>query len=367
MRTSYSQSSTYIRCPYHWKWKYKDKIDSTESGASLSFGSAVDEAVRAILEGKDNYLEVFNKKWHSTYNKNQVVPIYDSPNIVYAHSDFDEHVLDDIDKETLKRWLKELEINPKRLGTDGVKAYKEAAKIKKNPFKQLSEKELQYFNRASWLSLRNKGRILLAAFVEQFVPKIKKVLAIQQPAYIKDEVTGDGIQGFIDMVVEIQGYDKPIIFDLKTSQRPYDDENIELTEQLSLYLAMKGAEYNTNLVGYVVLTKQIEKEYNNYCSVCGKKKTTRAKTCDAKINGTRCNGAWVEKVELKPKVQIFVKEKTQEEIGAVLMDQGNIISAMKQEIVFKNRDLCSSWFGSPCPYKKLCYNSDMTGLKKRGE
>jgi len=367
MKSSYSQNSTYTKCPMHWMWRYKEKIESQYSGASTFFGSAIDAAVESMLKGNLDCFDIFAGKWYATIQDNKTYPIYDNPNIIFAHSDFDEYVFDEIDKDTLKKHLNDLGLIGGRLGTDPIAAWKEASKLKKNPYKQLSPEELVYFNRCCWLSLRNKGRLLLEGFKTEFLPRVEKVLATQQYAHLKDEATGDSMSGVIDMVVKLKGYDKPIIFDLKTASRPYEDEDIDITEQLSIYCAMKGQEYQTNLVGYVVLVKQLQREEEFYCKDCGHKKDNRSMKCDAIINDKRCSGEWVRKVKLTPQVQIMIREKTPEEIQSVMIDQGNILFSIKSGIVYKNRDNCDSWFGSTCPYKGLCYKGEMGGLHKKGE
>src|SRR5690606_17013977 len=145
------------------------------------FGTAFDAAVAAILQNQTDYIDVFNKKWYSTTNrKGETSPIYDSKTIAYGYNDFDEHVLKPEDKELLKEWVKELRLS--KISEDGVEAYKEIAKRKKNPYKHTSENQIQYYNRASWLSLKRKGEILLEAFKEQFMPQVEKVIAIQKHA-----------------------------------------------------------------------------------------------------------------------------------------------------------------------------------------
>ena len=206
---------------------------------------------------------------------------------------------------------------------------------------------------------------MIGAFKEQFLPKITKVISTQQRGDIKDAESGDSIMGFIDMVLEIEGYDKPIIFDLKTAARPYDQTSIDLTEQLTLYAKMKGADFNTNLVGYVVLVKNIKKEVVGFCKTCNNKKLSRHKTCNAEIKGVRCNGEWDETIELKPEVQVLVKEKSQEEMDNLMESYGNIICAMKNNIVYKDVSKCANWYGGKCPYYDACHNNDTSGLVKK--
>ncbi len=224
---------------------------------------------------------------------------------------------------------------------------------------------MTFYNRMCWLSMKRKGKILLNSFHQQFLPKVKRVISTQGRAQIQDPNTGDTITGFIDMVLEIDGYDKPIIFDLKTAANPYSQQDIDLTQQLTLYAAMKGQEYNTDLVGYVVLSKNIQKSTVNTCKSCGHTKNSSHHTCNNIVGGKRCGGEWDEKVVLEPQVQVLVEKKDPNQINDLLMDYGNIILAMKQEIVYKNTSKCNNWYGSQCPFYGVCHKNDYTGLTNK--
>ena len=368
-RTSHSQNSTYLTCPKHWYLNYKEGWESPVMGASLFFGSAIDAAVTEMLEGKQTWLQTFYDRWNRAYSFGKATPVFDNDDVVFSHKDFDKDVLESKDFATLETWAKELKLmddtatpTPQQL----IDLYKEASDTKKNPYKVLKKTQLTFFNRSSWLSMKRKGKILLNSFNTQFYPKVKKVLATQQRADLKDPNTGDTITGFIDMVLEIEGYDKPVIFDLKTAALPYSQDDIDLTQQLTLYAAMKGKDYNTDLVGYVVLCKNIPKDTVSTCKKCGNTKTGRHKTCDAVVNNARCGGEWDEVTVPAPIVQVLVESKTQEQINDLLLDIGNIMLAMDNNIVYKNVSKCKDWYGGPCVFYNACHKNDYTGLVKKG-
>lgn len=365
-RTSYSQNSTYIQCPKHWEWSYVEKYRSSYEGASIYFGAAVDAAVMLLLEKpQEDFIKKFYDRWDCAIVNNKPVTLFDNPAIIYANSDFDEYVLDKAtDMAQLWDWAKELGVDS--LGRNGVEVYKEILKIKKNPYRNTGANELKFFNRASWLSMKRKGKYLLEAFKNDFYPKIKKVHATQKRATITDPTSGDSIVGVIDMVVELEGYEKPIIFDLKTAAMPYSQEQIETTEQLTLYAAMCAYEFNTDLVGYVVLPKAIRKDIVSNCGMCGHAKSSKHRTCDNVINGVRCNGAWVESRIPKPEVQVLIQSKTPEQVEELLKDIANIVLAMKNKIVYKNTNKCENWYGNKCPFYNACHKGDMSGLIKKG-
>lgn len=356
----------YRMCSQAWYWKYKEKYDTPEQGASLSFGNAVDVAVERYLNKSDlNFIEVFDKEWlNSTNMFGKTTPVFDNNNIVYAHSDFDGDVLLADDHTTMKAWAVELKLADDD-SVDPVELFKSIAKIKKNPYKAIKDKQKVYFNRCSWLSLKRKGHLMLHSFVEQFVPKIEKVIAVQKNAQIVSDDREDVIGGKIDMILKIKNYDKPIIFDLKTAGRPYKQDQIDHTEQLSLYAAMEGAANKTDLVGYVVLSKAINKDKVAYCIKCQHKKDGRHQKCNNMVGEERCNGDWYEKTELNPQVQVLIESKTDDQLNFQLEVESQTLDSMKAGIVTKNPTRCTSWFGNKCPYYNLCHKNDATGLTKR--
>lgn len=367
-KTSYSQNNTYITCPKHWSMSYVDGWEADSEGASLYFGSAVDAAATEMLLGKPDWLKTFYDRWTKSWNFGSSTQVFDNPDIVFAYKDFDEYVLEPKDFATLRTWAVSLNLAQQTvLDKELIDLYKFITEKKKNPYKSPTTDEMTYFNRCAWLSMKRKGKLLLGAFQTQFLPKVKKVIATQSRATIKDPVTGDSIVGYIDMVLEIDGYNKPIIFDLKTAGMPYSQEDIDLTQQLTLYAAMKGNDYNTDLVGYVVLCKNIPKTNMSTCKSCGHLKTGRHKTCDAivSLSGKRCDGEWDEKMIPAPVVQVLVEKKDSAQINDLLGDISNIVLAMKNGVVYKNVSKCNNWYGGQCPFYKACHKNDFTGLVKK--
>ena len=328
----------------------------------------------ALLDKKDNYMLTFNDKWYTGSKDRKPYQVYDNVDVTYSYFDFDQYVLNVEDLKSMTNWAEELKL---KMPADGpVSLFKQIVVIKKSPYKKLTDAQLRYFCRCSWISMRRKGELLINAFKEQFLPKVKNVMAVQKFTNIKDDDTGDVINGYIDMVLEIEGYDKPIIFDLKTAARAYTEQQIELTEQLTLYAAMDAHNFKTNLVGYCVLVKNIGKDMVGTCETCGHTRVSnRTRKCDkttlvgktktGKDKLERCNGKWLENYKLLPQVQVLVKEKTPEEINALLVDQGNILHGMKERVVYKDTSKCYNWFGGKCPFFNACHKNDFSGLKKR--
>ena len=368
MKSSYSKSNTYINCPQMYKNQYVDRYEPMTQGASLMFGTAIDAAATAMLQEDPKWLIKFYDRFEYVVNNGVGFKSFDSDKISYSHKDFDADILEPKDVLELEKWAKELNMIPLTnivAKSDVVRLFKEAAKAKSSPYIKMTDEQLKYFNRCSWLSLKRKGRILLESFEKQFKPKVKKVHALQKHTKIVDQSTGDEIVGVIDLVVDLEGYDKPVILDLKTSAFPYEASQLELSPQLTLYSAMEAHNFQTDLVGYVVLCKNIPKDEVSICSSCGNKKNTRHKTCDLITNGQRCNGVWTTTIVPNPQVQVIVEKKSQEQIDSLLLDYGNILLAMKNNIVYKNTNLCTNFYGGLCPFYKLCHKGDASGLIKK--
>jgi hypothetical protein len=129
---------------------------------------------------------------------------------------------------------------------------------------------------------------------------------------------------------------------------------------------MESKNIGTDLVGYIVLNKNIPKDIVSHCQKCGAKKTSRHQTCNAVLSdGSRCGGTWLESKLPKPEVQVMVDQKSSAQIEDLLIDSGNIILAMKNNITYKYTSKCNDFYGGLCPMINLCHRNDPTGLIKK--
>jgi hypothetical protein len=347
-------------------------------GASLVFGTSIDNAVEKLLNGKElDYIKTFDQEWtRSSCNYDGLMTVFDNPDIVYMNADFDEDVLLEEDKLTLGKWTKELNID---LSDNPVECYHLIKKNKKSKFKHISKEELKYFNRCSYLSLRRKGHLMLHSFNEQFVPKIEQVISVQKNSSITSYDGRDTIAGKIDLILKLTGHDKPVILDLKTSSKPYTQAQLDDSEQLKIYAAMECDNYNTDLIGYVVLCKNINKDISAICKTCNSNRNGRHKTCDTlrellpnedkKVNKktglVRCGGEWNETTVLAPKVQVLIHQVSPEKVDHQMAIESSTLDAMNAKSCIKNTKVCRAWWGSTCPFIKLCENGDPSGLRKK--
>jgi PD-(D/E)XK nuclease superfamily len=359
VKISHSKVNTYIECPQKFKYIYIDKLRPTSKNASLYFGSAIDLAVQEYLHDmKSDWKSKFEKHWLTANDQGRFINLYDSLEIDYSYKDFDKDLLTDEDIKIAEASQKEL--LPSFQG-DWLEAKEYVTTRKKQrAHVHFTNNEHRYFNRLSWLSMKRKGILMTQAFVEQIGPKIKKVLMVQKRVQITSD-NGDILTGYVDMVLDIEDHGV-VIFDLKTAAQEYDPLQTLTSQQLGIYASILGAELNTYKVGYIVLLKNIEKDKEKICSVCGHKGEGSHKKCDAEINGKRCNGEWNLQLKLNGRVQVLTEELTEENMQAILDTVGGVTHAIKENLFYRNSNSCLEYGG--CPYAALCWKGKMDGLVK---
>jgi len=364
-RLSHSSISRWQQCPTSWKNHYVNRIRTTKSKAALLFGTALDKSISAILEQVDDQTgeQIFDQYWRFQYvNGNQeYIPTLSS--LVYAKTDFDEELVSDEGWSKIESTKEEVLNLIQRRNSEG--------------FDALSDEQKSIVNHAYWWSMHTKGHLMIKAFRKKVMPKIKKVYSTQEEINLEND-EGDSVIGFIDLIADIEGYDRPVILDLKTSARQYDEEtSVIYSPQLSLYTHAMSEKYNTRLAGYIVLNKAVIKNRTKICSVCNHDGSgSRAKTCDQETlqmveskKGSaeklvRCNGAWNETLDPDIYVQFLVEEIPQATEDLIIENIIDINQSIKHNVYSKNLSSCLNSFGSPCDYIDLCYKGKMDGLKE---
>jgi len=363
-KVSYSALDDYYKCERYYYLTRIEKWDSPEEGASLSFGSAVDAAVMALLENKGDPYDIF-LNFKKTYRGEETNAgwnyVFDNPNILYTIYDYDANILDAVDEKNNKTLIKSWE---NELGVTRTETIK---RKKTGKYKKFNGKFLQMYQRLCWLSMKHKGIMMIDAFKDEVLPKIRKVYKTQRKV---SEDLAEGIEwnGFVDLVADYEGYDKPIVFDVKTSRLSYDNDKVLLSDQLRVYSHQLREEYNTNLVGYIVLLKTFGNDF--YCDTCGKekKKGSRARNC------VDCDGGKY-KSKPKAKVQILIGEYTDEDLDAYKEERAykakeirwkkNKVDADPRFKFIFTRDMNNCKKYGLCKMFRCCHYKDMSGYKKR--
>lgn len=370
IKLSHSQRELYTLCPRKYFYRYIKKMRPRNKGSALFFGISFDESTEVLVKGGtvEEAKEKFNDLWGKTET---------NFNVKFAKSDFDSKVLKEVD---LKR-LESITINLNRSKPlenyenhkDILKLISDLIKFRDNSYiRDLTETEEQFLHLANYYCMLRKGHLMIESFSEHILPKITKVHGTQISINIQHP-DGHKVGGYIDLACEMEGYELPSGRKLKANELVVADvksagtfswkkhDNIENAPQLDTYLispeiqalarSLTGQE--TNLVAYFVTSKNIQTHEESFCKKCGNKKKSRHKTCNAEIDGSRCNGEWEVKKTLYCDSKIVIAERNLEEARMMLYDFDDILSGIQAEVFPRDRNSCEA-FGAVCDYKSIC-------------
>lgn len=123
----------------------------------------------------------------------------------------------------------------------------------------LEKIELTYGKKESWEKFKASGKGLLTKFVEEELPRIKSVKAVEKPFKLEISSLDLPIVGVIDLVAEIDHREK--IVDFKTADKSYSVADVELSDQLTTY---ELAEPTAEELAFCVLVKTTERKIEWY-------------------------------------------------------------------------------------------------------
>lgn len=207
-RLSHSAREKYEQCPYKYYLHYVEGLRNSTPQSALVFGGAFDLALNEMLsQGSVDYHKVFDDEW-SKY-KDVFIDCY--------KSDLNEDLLTD-------------------------------------------EEKLLSLQQRNYLSMLHKGHLMLDAYAADILPKIKKVISIQDAITLEGSCDDglesfDTITGVLDLIaiIEHNGEDKHAILDNKTTSEPYAKNSVLKKDQLALYAsAFPEIEYQ----GYLTVNKK---------------------------------------------------------------------------------------------------------------
>lgn len=362
IKLSHSSRQKWLQCGHSYKLHYIDKLRPVTLSSALVFGSAIDNALNVLLPSKD--LEAakleFNKNWEQGENSlRELVDMPLNPNLEYSRYDLESDLLTKADwKDLFKRDSKFFDT-------------KKRIEEEKKSWLEIPEEERMVLNYANWLSLQKKGELLLQAYNEKIMPNIKEVLAVQMSVEL-DDGNGNILNGIIDAVVRLQD-DRVCILDNKTTSTEYDEDSVRSSEQLATYKAILNIfaedpdhpwEHKIDCCGYAVLSKKLINNTTKICKKCGNIATGKHKTCDAHVDGKRCNGDWDKQVSFEVKTQFIVGEISDEYAESVLENASTVKSCIEQGLFPKNYSACDNMFGRKCVFFSKCHGNKMDGLVK---
>lgn len=357
MRISHSAISKYLQCPKMYEYHYVRKIRPNWTSSALLFGDALDKALNELVtkSEKDPY-ETFVNSWTNGFINKEPIYIPTCTKLLYANKDYDANILTPEDYDEIDERLEKGEAT--RFDFNEL-----VAKKKQTSWNSFSDSEKAYFNLINWICMKRKAKYILDGYVEKVLPKIIRVLSIQEPIKV-DNGAGDELNGFIDLVAELEGHGV-VILDHKTSARAYDWDAPSKSVQLALYKHLKGPDFNTEKVGFIVMHKNLDHKRVKICSKCNHDGTaSRAKTCDKEIDNKRCHGDWNETSKPEAVFQILIQNMSSEFEKTTIDNVDTVTQAVNTGIFPRNMDKCYDNYGSECPYLKFCHGGEknMKGL-----
>jgi hypothetical protein len=332
MRLSFSAVQKFIKCPKMYNLHYNLRIREKMMGSALLFGTAIDDALNVMLKDREapleNVLVAFGTKWAAQEVSGKLEPLATSHAVTYYNGDFDVDVLSDEDVFIIFENLKKFGYEFDHQNLDQL--HKELCAAKRE--KRFGTDEKTIFNYLSWYSLLRKGEMILTAYREQILPRIKRVIDVQKYFSISNEVQ-DELIGFIDMICEWED-GRIIRFDHKTSAKKYKDNGIGdnaviESEQLATYTLATEEQWKEKTAGFIVFEKSIRKR-------------------DPRV-----------------RIQVIIDEIPLTLEDKVLEQYDSACERIKNQEFPANLSSCEDEKGFRCPYYNFCHgNGDMTGLIK---
>lgn len=329
MMLSKTQLEMYKECPRKYQLRYIEKWVSKIQDSPLFFGIAIDEALNCMLVTKKIQLndeelqyvgksakDLFVEKLQNVVVLKENVDIRCSELARYSMSDFDKDLLsiDDV-----KYIIKNHNVSEIKLTMNDWEDFVDTCvSVRKNK-EMLNLPEYRLFNFFCWMSLKNKGLMLIDAYEKEIMPEIVEVHEIQKTIALPND-DGDHIKGVIDFIATFKdGVTR--IMDNKTSSVKYTQKNIDESLQLSIY-----TEHEQNFeAGFAVLEKKIRKR------------------------------------EPRVRTELVFGKVSSEQIDAHFEEVDLVLSDIKSELFHQNTNSCFS-YGKPCPYKSICDSNNYDGL-----
>lgn len=348
-----------MECPKKWELHYKQRLRPKLHPSPLLFGTAMDEALNALmLDPTVDVYQVFTKHWEEQRLNRETVFLPTCIEIFYSNADYDPDLLMDKDIAKLKHDYGV--VDPLETAAALLEQKKEVG------FKNLPDLRKLFLNHITWWSLYRKGLIMLRTIVEEVLPTIEKVISVQETIRIVNE-DGDELTVKTDLVVKLKGIDVPVIMDWKTSSIEYEEDAVRTSPQLALYVFQLEEKYKTRKAGFFVIRKKILKTKHKICKSCKYDGTgKRHEKCNNTVDKKRCNGDWDINLTFKALIQTYVDDIPEETLQIVLDNIDYVNQCVSNDAFPQNFDACIQPWGK-CPYYDLCHNNNSEDLVKLDE
>lgn len=325
IKLSYTALQKYLECPYQYFLYYKDNLRQVKIGSALLFGSAIDAAISDLVINKN--LEKAEGIFHTAFGT-----IKDVHGVEHSSTSYSDLLYSKNDAD------------PELLTKDDLKIVDEGIPL-------------------PWMSLMKKGEIILSSFNENILPKIKRVIAVQDEIELKNK-DGDVVTGKCDFVVEWED-GRILAVDLKTSGMLYDKESVKKSMQLAIYYAALKEKYSLDACAYWVCLKNINKNKTKRCSKCSFDGTgTGFKTCNNMTGTKRCGEEWDVSISPTAYIQTIVDNVDPIYVNLVLDNLDDVNHAIKNKVFYRNTNSCERPYGR-CAYYGKCHENSEEGLVRK--
>lgn len=252
IRVSFSALECFEQCSEKYRLRYIEKLSTENIPSPLFFGTAIDNAVEILLLSKKKNLSeqeqtlIKQETAQSVFHKYMILQngVYLENSLLceYFLSDYDESVFSEDDyKKLTDRYKIE----------DWDKFYISCKKCIKNK-EPLSKNNKKAFNNLCWVSLYNKGLLLIEAYERDILPEIDEVFEIQKNIELVNQ-SGDRLVGKIDFIATLKGSNFKTIIDNKTSSKAYKEDSVKTSTQLAIYCESEGC----SDAAYAVMEKKL--------------------------------------------------------------------------------------------------------------
>lgn len=313
-------------------YRYEEKLLHPDIPTPFYFGSAIDETLNYIMEcmmvGDDFSMDKVWDIYEKYIRDFRGVDVTKNPNVAYSNSDIDYYLLEEQDIIYFEAIDEDFRNIP------GETQAKQLEYTKW--FKEEHPEEFQYLG---WISLYNKGREFIKVAIDEVLPKIKEITAVQERKTIKNGegdtltiisdfrciMSGKAINEDPQIVcpIVLEDRDYSVLADNKTSSTKYAKDKVETSPQLATYNEF----FDNELCAYFVFVKKIPKS--------------------KKIS-------W----------QILINTIPQELTDSVFEGYQEGLDNMKKKIYEKNPKACYA-YGRQCEYYSMCKHGKMGVLYKR--
>jgi len=332
MRLSKSAVEMYQQCPRKYQLHYKEGYRGNMIDSPLFFGSAIDEALNALLLTKKRELtedevsimgmsaqQLFEEKLTNVEVMGKMIDIRCSKYARYSNADLDISLLEESD---IKKIIDTHTVSEIELTMENWEEFVTDSQAKRKAKEMLDMPEYRLFNYFSWMSLYKKGLMMIGAYEKDIMPEIKEVHSIQEKVDLPNE-QGDYIIGYIDFEATMMDGVRRVL-DNKTSSKKYTEKNISESIQASVY-----AEYKQNFEwGFVVLEKNIRKR------------------------------------EPRARAYYVLGKVTQQQVEDHFIEIDGVLTNIRENNFDKNEESCFLYY-KPCQFYDICHNNDYTHVTKK--